>query len=96
MGIPPEGMERSDGSGQGWGLGKWHANCSGSPPLHPAPLTLALEEMMQTHCWEGVGVLPLSIVRYAGEPRGRLGEPRHPRALHPPALTPCPMKWLLP
>ena len=46
MGIPLGGMERSDGSGQGWGLGKWHANCSGSPPLHPAPLTLALEEMI--------------------------------------------------
>ena len=79
-GHSPGGMERSDGSGQGWGVGKWHANCSGSPSLHPGPLTLALEEMTQTHCWKGVGVLPLSIVCYAGEPRGGLGEPCHPRA----------------
>lgn len=48
------------------------------------------------HCWEGVGVLPLSIVCYAGEPRGGLGEPRHPSTLLPPASPPCPMKWLLP
>lgn len=61
-----------------------------TPPPSPRP------RRDDPHCWEGVGVLPLSIVCYAGEPRGGLGEPRHPRALHPPALTPCPMKWLLP
>lgn len=42
-------------SEQGWGLGKWYANCSGSPslPRRPDP-----GEITQTCCWKGAGSCP--------------------------------------